>query len=137
MQQLPWLRSDQVARMIPSSSNAFVSKHLTSWQGWRPNHSGRKFLPSNRERKPVSRKHSSIRPGVNVNAQHRTLSLDMNNQVCLEVRDDGQGLPADYRAGVSLTSMRERAAELRGKCATGPFEAGGTRVFIRLPLLRE
>jgi len=71
------------------------------------------------------------------NAQHCTLSLEVDDHVCLEIRDDGQGLAANYRAGVGLTSMRERAAELGGTCGIGPVEAGGTRVFIRLSLAKE
>jgi signal transduction histidine kinase len=71
-------------------------------------------------------------------AQHCVLTLEVDDHhVCLEVRDDGQGLPTDYRAGVGLTSMRERATELGGTCAIAPVNAGGTRVFIRLPLLKE
>jgi signal transduction histidine kinase len=70
-------------------------------------------------------------------AQHCVLTLEVDNDACLEVRDDGQGLPADYRAGVGLTSMRERATELEGTCAIAPVNAGGTCVFIRLPLLKE
>jgi signal transduction histidine kinase len=70
-------------------------------------------------------------------AQHCVLTLEVDNDACLEVRDNGQGLPADYRAGVGLTSMRERATELGGTCAIAPVNAGGTRVFIRLPLLKE
>jgi signal transduction histidine kinase len=70
-------------------------------------------------------------------AQHCVLTLEVDNDACLEVRDDGQGLPADYRAGVGLTSMRERATELGGTCAIAPGNAGGTCVFIRLPLPKE
>jgi signal transduction histidine kinase len=70
-------------------------------------------------------------------AQHCVLTLEVDNDACLEVRDDGQGLPADYRAGVGLTSMRERATELGGTCAIAPGNAGGTCVFIRLPLSKE
>jgi signal transduction histidine kinase len=64
------------------------------------------------------------------------ISLDAEAGVLdLEVTDDGIGLPEDRRAGVGLSSMRERAAELGGTCAAqslGP--AGGTRVLARLPL---
>ena len=71
------------------------------------------------------------------NARHCTLTLDVDNDVCLEVRDDGDGLPADYQAGVGLTSMRERAAELGGTCAIVPVNTRGTRVFVRVPLPKE
>ena len=70
-------------------------------------------------------------------AQHCVLTLEVDNDACLEVRDDGHGLPADYRAGVGLTSMRERTTELGGTCAIAPGNAGGTCVFIRLPLSKE
>ena len=55
----------------------------------------------------------------------------------IEIVDDGVGLPADQRAGVGLTSMRERAAELGGTCAVGPGPGGGTRVVARLPIIQE
>lgn len=70
-------------------------------------------------------------------AEHCMLTLEVDDHACLEVCDDGQGLPADYRMGVGLTSMRERAAELGGTCAVGPVGACGTRVFICLPLYKE
>ena len=66
---------------------------------------------------------------------HIHLSLDNNKEVRLEVTDDGVGLPANYRAGVGLTSMRERAAELGGTCTVTPIRSGGgTRVIAHLPL---
>jgi signal transduction histidine kinase len=71
------------------------------------------------------------------NAQHCVLSLEVDDHVCLEVHDDGRGLAEDYRPGVGLTSMRERTAELGGSYMIEPLGAGGTRVFIRLPLLKE
>ena len=51
----------------------------------------------------------------------------------LEISDDGVGLPAHVQAGVGLTSMRERAAELGGSCTIAPAVGGGTRVSVRLP----
>ncbi len=44
------------------------------------------------------------------------------------------GLPADRNAGVGLSSMRERAAELGGKCSIEASPTGGTRALARLPL---
>jgi two-component system NarL family sensor kinase len=38
------------------------------------------------------------------------------------------------RAGVGLTSMRERTAELGGTCVIEPVPTGGTRIAVRLPL---
>ena len=52
----------------------------------------------------------------------------------LEVRDDGQGIPADLEAGVGLLSMRERAAELGGRTEVQCPVDGGTVVRAELPL---
>ncbi len=60
--------------------------------------------------------------------------LSIDEELELEITDDGVGLPADLRAGVGLASMRERAAELGGTCTAEPLTTGGTRVFARLPL---
>lgn len=51
----------------------------------------------------------------------------------VEVADDGVGLPENPVAGVGLTSMRERAAEVGGSCVIGPRPGGGTEVIARLP----
>ncbi|MDQ3910341.1 MAG: sensor histidine kinase [Actinomycetota bacterium] len=64
---------------------------------------------------------------------HVRLSLD-NREVRLEITDDGVGLPENCRAGVGLTSMRERAAELGGRCTVTSIQSGGTRVLAHLPL---
>jgi len=55
----------------------------------------------------------------------------------LEITDDGVGLPASYRSGVGLTSMRERAEELGGSCTVERLPEGGTRVLAYLPLPRS
>ncbi len=54
----------------------------------------------------------------------------------LEVIDDGCGIPEERKAGVGLTSMRERAAELGGSFNVERLSAGGTRVVARLPVAR-
>jgi signal transduction histidine kinase len=63
------------------------------------------------------------------------LSLNGNGVLRVEVEDDGVGLAADRRAGVGLTAMRERAAELGGTFRTGPASSGGTRVTAILPVV--
>lgn len=67
-------------------------------------------------------------------AQHCSVRLSLNNDLCLEVVDDGQGLASGARAGVGLTSMRERAEELGGMCVAAALPAGGTGVMARLPV---
>ncbi|WP_322919714.1 sensor histidine kinase [Nocardioides renjunii] len=52
----------------------------------------------------------------------------------LEVADTGGGLAPDRRAGVGLSSMRERAEELGGSFEVAPRSGGGTVVRARLPL---
>ncbi|MDQ4077104.1 MAG: GAF domain-containing sensor histidine kinase [Chloroflexota bacterium] len=52
----------------------------------------------------------------------------------LEITDDGRGLGTRWRAGVGLTSMRERAEELGGSFRIKERKAGGTVVQARLPL---
>jgi Signal transduction histidine kinase len=55
-----------------------------------------------------------------------------------EVKDNGRGLPSAYRAGVGLSSMRERAAELGGTVEVSAGADGaagtGTTVRVRLPI---
>ena len=67
-------------------------------------------------------------------AQHCSVRVSLPGDLCLEVVDDGQGLPNGVRAGVGLTSMRERAEELGGMCITTALPAGGTEVMARLPV---
>lgn len=55
--------------------------------------------------------------------------------LCVEVSDDGRGLPDVRQAGVGLQSMRERAAELGGVCVVEAGDAGGTCVAARLPIV--
>ena len=54
--------------------------------------------------------------------------------LCLEIIDDGVGLPETLHAGVGLVSMRERALELGGACTIENNAGGGTRVRVALPI---
>jgi signal transduction histidine kinase len=69
-------------------------------------------------------------------AQARTarVLITIDEVLHLEIRDDGVGLPAERHAGVGLTSMRERAAELGGDFAIDSAPRRGTTVSVRLPL---
>ena len=67
-------------------------------------------------------------------ARHCYVRLSLPGDLCLEVIDDGHGLPSAVRAGVGLRSMRERAEELGGSCRAEVLPQGGTGVMARLPL---
>jgi signal transduction histidine kinase len=55
----------------------------------------------------------------------------------LEVADDGVGMSDERRAGVGLTSMRERAEELGGTFQVQSKPGEGTHIILRLPLPEE
>jgi len=65
------------------------------------------------------------------------LELGSAGEICLFITDDGIGLPAVVQAGVGLTSMRERAAELGGTCQIMACAPRGTCVDVRLPFGKE
>jgi len=67
-------------------------------------------------------------------ARECVVRLALDGGLQLKITDDGVGLPAGYQAGVGLTSMRERAAELGGRCVMERRSGGGTRVWAELPV---
>ncbi|MFC0039034.1 sensor histidine kinase [Actinomadura rayongensis] len=67
-------------------------------------------------------------------ADKAVVRLSLNGDLHVSVGDDGVGVHGRSRAGVGMSSMRERAAELGGSCTIGPAPGGGTLVSARLPL---
>jgi signal transduction histidine kinase len=65
------------------------------------------------------------------------LCLQLDNGLQLEIRDDGAGLPVGYQAGVGLSSMRERTAELGGTFDIESIAGGGTMIMVQLPFSRD
>jgi signal transduction histidine kinase len=55
-------------------------------------------------------------------------------QLIIEIWDNGQGLSPEHQSGVGLQSMQERAAELNGRCIIKSNPEGGTQVKAWLPL---
>ncbi|MDL1896391.1 GAF domain-containing sensor histidine kinase [Anaerolineae bacterium CFX7] len=79
-------------------------------------------------------KHAGARECVvRIQADDRQQTAD-DRRLTLEVIDDGVGLSEDFRAGVGISSMRERAAELGGTFSIEPNEPNGTRVIATLPI---
>ena len=67
-------------------------------------------------------------------ARTATVRLTVDpRSLTVSVEDDGTGLPDDVVAGVGLSSMRERTAEMGGTCAVQRVPGGGTRVQVVLP----
>jgi signal transduction histidine kinase len=51
----------------------------------------------------------------------------------VEVQDDGRGIKDEDRAGVGMSSMRERTEELGGRCTVKAIAGGGTLIRALLP----
>ena len=70
-------------------------------------------------------------------ARNCAVGLTLGDTLDVEICDDGVGLPPGARAGVGLTSMRERTAELGGTCQIESVPGRGTCIHARLPLHQE
>ncbi|MDQ2883557.1 MAG: histidine kinase, partial [Actinomycetota bacterium] len=62
------------------------------------------------------------------------LRLEVNGALEIAVSDDGRSDAGSWAAGVGLSSIGERAAELGGQWRAGPADGGGGLVWARLPL---
>jgi signal transduction histidine kinase len=67
-------------------------------------------------------------------ADHVQVRVRAGELLTLEIQDDGVGLNRETTSGIGLGSMRERAAEVGGRCTISVPDGGGTRVFACLPL---
>jgi signal transduction histidine kinase len=70
-------------------------------------------------------------------ASQCSVRIQLDQGICVEVCDNGVGLPDGWRAGVGIASMRERVAELGGELTIEPGLPRGTRVRGRLPIRRQ
>ena len=61
---------------------------------------------------------------------------DIQNYLCIEIYDNGSGLAPDYRSGIGLNSMRERALEVGGTFAIESEASQGTAVRVTMPIPR-
>ncbi|MEU4689833.1 histidine kinase [Actinoplanes sp. NPDC023714] len=70
-------------------------------------------------------------------AQALTCDVSVTRSVAaltVEIADDGVGIGRSTRQGVGLASIRERAAELGGRCTVTSARPRGTAITITLPL---
>ena len=99
-------------------------------QCWRPTRCHRCPQPSRSPSSGSRRRHS--RTSLDTREAHlASVAITIDEALHLEIRDDGIGLPAKHHAGVGLTSMRERTAELGGSFDIDSTPNGGTIVSVR------
>jgi two-component system, NarL family, sensor histidine kinase DevS len=67
-------------------------------------------------------------------ASHLTVCISADDQLTVEVIDDGCGIPQDNQRSSGLANMQRRAAEVAGDCSITSALDGGTRVYWTAPL---
>jgi len=68
-------------------------------------------------------------------ATRLTIEVTVADDVCIDVRDDGHGIPADNRRQSGLANMRRRAEQVGGTCRLTSPPEGGTIVHWTAPLI--
>jgi len=66
-------------------------------------------------------------------SQCRIRLIRVARGICINVTDNGVGLPAEPTLGIGTTSMRDRAEEVGGSCLIERRGSGGTLVLAYLP----
>ncbi len=67
-------------------------------------------------------------------ASHLTVCIRADDQLRVEVIDDGCGIPHDNQRHSGLANMERRAAQVGGECSITAAPSGGTRVYWAAPL---
>ena len=67
-------------------------------------------------------------------ASHLTVCIRADDQLAVEVIDDGCGIPPDNQRRSGLANMERRAVEADGECSVTAAAGGGTRVYWAAPL---
>lgn len=75
-------------------------------------------------------------PGSDARPRHCQVRIERRHDLRLQVRDDGADMPDGWRAGVGITAMRERVAQLGGELAIDRAGPRGTCVTVCLPVRR-
>jgi len=70
-------------------------------------------------------------------ASRCVIRITCEHELCLEIHDDGIGIPQNRASGVGLHSMLERAEELGGTCTITSSKGEGTAIRASLPLRRS
>jgi two-component system, NarL family, sensor kinase len=63
-----------------------------------------------------------------------TIDLFIQDELHLSISDNGRGLGTKKITGIGLQSMRERAVELGGSFKIRESEAGGTKIYVTIPI---
>ncbi len=67
-------------------------------------------------------------------ATHCQVGIRIEPDLCVQVRDNGRGVPAGATTGIGRESMLRRATDLGGNCTITRPPEGGTLVSVLLPL---